>query len=79
MNGKLPGKENWGFNDEISRKTAWEGSMSMEFSEWQIMESDPLEAGSLAAVLVTELQARKVLGPLLDLAQLEEGRWWYFS
>lgn len=72
MKGLLPVKEISAFAEHLSLETHGEGSVALKFGGWQVVESDPLEADSAAAQLVAELRARRMLGPLPSVAQLEE-------
>lgn len=72
MKSLLPVKEISAFAEHLSLETHGEGSVALKFGGWQVVESDPLEADSAAAQLVAELRARRMLGPLPSVAQLEE-------
>ncbi|KAK9988083.1 hypothetical protein SO802_028322 [Lithocarpus litseifolius] len=57
----LPVKESFGFSQDLRAATSGQAFPQCVFDHWDIVSSDPLEAGSVAAQLVTDIRQRKGL------------------
>ncbi|VAI39507.1 unnamed protein product [Triticum turgidum subsp. durum] len=57
----LPVIESFGFSSTLRAATSGQAFPQCVFDHWDIMSSDPLEAGSQSATLVTEIRKRKGL------------------
>ena len=60
----LPVAGSFGFNGDLKGATGGKGFATMAYSHWSVINSDPLEEGSYANKLVTEIRKRKGLGPI---------------
>ncbi|KAF9586925.1 hypothetical protein IFM89_039797 [Coptis chinensis] len=57
----LPVIESFGFSSQLSAETSGHAFAECVFDHWEMLTSDPLEAGSVAATLVSEIHRRKGL------------------
>ncbi|KAB2601929.1 elongation factor 2 [Pyrus ussuriensis x Pyrus communis] len=57
----LPVVESFGFSGQLRAATSGQAFPQCVFDHWEMMSSDPLEAGSQAATLVTDIRKRKGL------------------
>ncbi|MQL41547.1 hypothetical protein EI012_26940, partial [Escherichia coli] len=57
----LPVIESFGFSSQLRASTSGQAFPQCVFDHWDMMSSDPLEAGSQAAQLVTDIRKRKGL------------------
>ncbi|GFZ05768.1 ribosomal protein S5/Elongation factor G/III/V family protein [Actinidia rufa] len=57
----LPVIESFGFSSTLRAATSGQAFPQCVFDHWEMMSSDPLESGSQAATLVTEIRKRKGL------------------
>ena len=57
----LPVVESFGFSGTLRAATSGQAFPQCVFDHWDTMSSDPLEAGSQAALLVTDIRKRKGL------------------
>ncbi|KAF9586961.1 hypothetical protein IFM89_039833 [Coptis chinensis] len=57
----LPVVESFGFSGQLRAETSGKAFAQCGFDHWNMMPSDPLEAGSQAATLVSEIRRRKGL------------------
>ncbi|KAK6149511.1 hypothetical protein DH2020_017036 [Rehmannia glutinosa] len=60
----LPVIESFGFSSNLRAATSGQAFPQCVFDHWDVMSSDPLEAGSQAAFLVAEIRKRKGLEEL---------------
>jgi elongation factor 2 len=63
----LPVAESFGFEAELKSTTGGKGFTTLTFSHWKIINSDPLEEGSMANNIVNKIRERKGLGPMLGI------------
>jgi len=66
----LPVAESFGFTQLLRSQTSGRAFPQCMFSHWQVINTDPLEAGSKANILVEQIRKRKGLSkeiPSLDL------------
>ncbi|PQP97448.1 Elongation factor 2 [Prunus yedoensis var. nudiflora] len=57
----LPVIESFGFSGQLRASTSGQAFPQCVFDHWEMMSSDPLEVGSQAAQLVTDIRKRKGL------------------
>jgi elongation factor 2 len=57
----LPVIESFGFSGTLRAATSGQAFPQCVFDHWDMMSSDPLEAGTQAAQLVTDIRKRKGL------------------
>jgi len=65
----LPVNESFGFTADLRSHTGGQAFPQCVFDHWQVMNGDPLEAGSKIATIVTDIRKRKGLKediPALD-------------
>ncbi|KAH0872904.1 LOW QUALITY PROTEIN: hypothetical protein HID58_070266, partial [Brassica napus] len=55
----LPVVESFGFSSQLRAATSGQAFPQCVFDHWEMMSSDPLEAGSQASTLVTDIRKRK--------------------
>ena len=55
----LPVVESFGFSSQLRAATSGQAFPQCVFDHWEMMMSDPLEAGSQASTLVTDIRKRK--------------------
>jgi elongation factor 2 len=64
LSALLPVAESFQLIQDIRSHTAGEASLRMCFEGWRLVESDPLEEGSVAAEIVENIRARKGMGKI---------------
>ncbi|KAG7577002.1 EF-G domain III/V-like [Arabidopsis thaliana x Arabidopsis arenosa] len=68
----LPVVESFGFSGQLRAATSGQAFPQCVFDHWDMMSSDPLEAGSQAATLVADIRKRKGIS-VNQLGSLPEG------
>ena len=67
----LPVSESFHFMQQLRSKTSGKAFPELAFHSWRLINSDPLEDGSMASIVVGEARERKGLGPLPTLEELD--------
>jgi elongation factor 2 len=65
MRAFLPVSESFGFSAELLAETSGRAFPQCSFSHWQLVNDDPLSAGSRAATIVRESRQRKHMPPAI--------------
>ena len=63
----LPALESLGFDSALRAATSGAAFCSLEFSHWQLIDSDPLEEGTQANKLMLEKRKQKGLNPTINV------------
>ena len=63
MKAYLPVAESFGFTEALRAKTSGRAFPQLVFDHWEVLDSDPLEAGSKSQIIVEEIRKRKGLKP----------------
>jgi len=66
----LPVAESFGFTQHLRSNTSGRAFPQCIFDHWQVVGSDPKEAGSKAGILVDQIRKRKGLKP--GIPELEQ-------
>lgn len=72
----LPVVESFGFSSQLRAATSGQAFPQCVFDHWEMMSSDPLEAGSQASTLVTDIRKRKGMKEQMTLLSNFEDKLW---